>query len=155
MGFSIHHEIDSFTDQHPSVRKLIAMLRSNHGKYSPVVVDILMDHVLARQWEEHCIISYPDFTEWVYGFIPDFLDQLPFAVSERLRSMRAHRWIDGYETSEKLGGVLRRMDLRASFPSNFVQGAEDYERNQELFENSFREFYGPLQERIALMMEAK
>jgi acyl carrier protein phosphodiesterase len=152
-GFSIHHEIDSSTDKHPSVRNLIALLRPQHGKYAPVVVDILLDHVLARQWNEHATISYPHFTQWVYDFIPDFLDQLPVEVAQRLRSMREHRWIDGYQTSEKLRGVLRRMDLRASFPSNFEQGAEDYPRHKELFHESFMEFYGPLQARIALRME--
>ena len=48
-GIQIHREIDSFTDNHPSVRKGTFRLRPHHRKYAPVVIDILYDHYIGKQ----------------------------------------------------------------------------------------------------------
>ncbi|HLF64234.1 MAG TPA: ACP phosphodiesterase [Saprospiraceae bacterium] len=151
-GFSLHHEIDRQTDQHPAVRELIVLLRPTHAKYAPVVVDILLDHVLAQRWSAHADLTYSEFTQWVYHLVPEYLSFLSKPVASRLESMVMHRWIDGYDTSEKLYQVLLRMDKRASFPSQFVTGVKDIITHRDLFNTSFTEFYVGMQERFAGMI---
>jgi acyl carrier protein phosphodiesterase len=112
------------------------------------VVDILLDHILARQWELHTDIPYSDFTQWVYALIPEYLDGLEEPVVMRLESMVRHQWVDGYDTMEKLHEVFVRMDRRAKFPSRFVQGIQDIQQHYELFSGVFVSFYGGL--KIAL-----
>ena len=52
-GILLHRGIDSFTDSHPTVRQSTARLHENYGHYSGVIVDILYDHFLAKNWEEY------------------------------------------------------------------------------------------------------
>lgn len=47
-GIKLHRAIDSLTDKHTSVRNAVELLRSNHGKYAPVVTDLLWDHILIK-----------------------------------------------------------------------------------------------------------
>jgi len=149
-GIALHHEIDHYTDNHHGIRSLIALVRPTHGKYAPVVVDILLDHILANQWDLHSDLSYQDFTQWIYDLIPEFLSELSEPVAMRLEGMLHHRWIDGYDTIEKLHQVLMRMDRRASFPSQFVSGIEDIAEHFETFASIFEEFYPTLREKLSL-----
>jgi acyl carrier protein phosphodiesterase len=152
-GIAIHHEIDRQTDQHPSVRKLISLLRPTQGKYAPVVVDILMDHVLATGWPEYADTTYQEFTQWVYDLVPGFLPSLNAPVAAKLEAMVMHRWIDEYDTSEKLNQVLLRMDKRAKFPSRFIAGITDLKHHRQEFNRSFKEFYPWMQVQFAGMVQ--
>lgn len=154
-GFILHHEIDRHTDSHPGVKELIKMMRPTHSKYAPVVVDILMDHVLARQWDLHAEVSYATFTQWVYDLIPDFLSQLSTPVVNRLESMVLHRWIDDYDKAEKLKHVLLRMDRRASFPSQFITGVEDIAQHYDHFAITFDDFYRDIKSKLEIQPEQK
>ena len=65
-GVRLHHFIDTFTDSHPKTEELIASLRPSQGKYAPVVSDLLIDHVLARDWDRYASIPLPDFVDRVH-----------------------------------------------------------------------------------------
>ena len=144
-GVDIHHVIDKFTDTHPGVRKLTELVRPVHGRYAPVVIDILLDHVLALQWEEHASIPFLPFTEWVYHvMVPAETHVVPGPVADRITSMARHRWLDGYPTVGGMAYVLARMDRRASFPSRFTEAMADLRKHQQLFEEEFRLFYAEL-----------
>jgi acyl carrier protein phosphodiesterase len=149
-GIALHHEIDHYTDNHHGVRKLITLVRPTHAKYAPVVVDILLDHILANQWDSYAELSYPDFTQWIYDLVPEFLSLLSEPVVMRLEGMLHHRWIDDYDTTEKLQQVLMRMDKRASFPSQFVSGIQDIGEHYDTFAATFEEFYPTLREKLSL-----
>ena len=45
-GIFLHRKIDSYTDQHPTVRQSVQRLRPDYGKYSGVIVDIYYDIVI-------------------------------------------------------------------------------------------------------------
>ncbi len=152
-GFAVHHMIDNYTDTHPEVRELIKTLRPVHAKYTPVVVDILMDHVLAREWERYADLPYPEFTNWVYALVPEFLTDLDTTIATRLRNMVYHQWIDNYDIPAKLLDVLMRMDARAKFPSRFVHGIRDIEQHYDVFADTFHRFYFALQEEVAKDIE--
>ena len=65
-GVTLHREIDFYTDTHAIVRKGTKRLRPHHRKYSPVVIDVLYDHLLANNWERYSGSSLPDFAQGVY-----------------------------------------------------------------------------------------
>ena len=52
-GIILHRKIDSFTDAHPIVKKSASRLFSKYGHYNSVIVDILYDHFLAKNWKAH------------------------------------------------------------------------------------------------------
>ena len=60
-GYEMHIDIDQYTDQHPAFKQAKEILKPTHGKYAPVVLDILNDHLLAANWSK---LFYADFHEW-------------------------------------------------------------------------------------------
>lgn len=148
-GVEMHRFIDRYTDTHEGIRRLVGLLREHQGKYAPVAVDILLDHVLALQWDEHAVLSYHGFTSWVYReMVPAHLNQVGERVSSRLERMVEHRWLDGYPTALGMYAVLRRMDRRAAFPSNFTGAMTDFSLYRETFQTVFREFYQEIREAL-------
>ncbi len=149
-GVAAHHFIDRYTDAHQGIRQLVHLFRDSQGKYAPVVIDILLDHVLVHQWNEHAPISYPRFTQWVYrDAIPPYLWRFSDHLSGRLQGMINHHWLDGYGSVEGMHSVLARMDRRAAFPSHFIDAMEEYDRHKETFASVFRPFYSELKNILA------
>jgi acyl carrier protein phosphodiesterase len=50
-GIRLHREIDAFTDAHPIVKQSTKRLHPFHHKYSPVIVDVYYDFLLAKNWD--------------------------------------------------------------------------------------------------------
>ena len=51
-GILLHRHIDSFTDSHPIYRQSKHRLHEKYGHYSGVIMDILYDHFLAKNWSK-------------------------------------------------------------------------------------------------------
>lgn len=49
-GIQLHRAIDTFTDAHPIVKRSTKRLHPFHHKYSPVIVDVYYDFLLAKNW---------------------------------------------------------------------------------------------------------
>ena len=49
-GILLHRQIDTFTDLNPIYRKSKHRLHAKYGHYSGVIMDILYDHYLAKNW---------------------------------------------------------------------------------------------------------
>ena len=62
-GILLHRAIDSFTDAHPIVRKSTRRLHKKYGHYSGVIVDILYDHFLAKNWMKYHSIPLHKYIE--------------------------------------------------------------------------------------------
>src|SRR5210317_108511 len=53
LGVKLHRGIDQFTDKHKMVKHGVRRLYEEHGKYAPVVIDIVYDHILAVKWDQY------------------------------------------------------------------------------------------------------
>jgi acyl carrier protein phosphodiesterase len=143
-GIKLHRKIDSFTDNHPSVRKGTLRLRPHHHKYAPVVIDILYDYVLANNWERYSNQSLESFAKRIYFILNKRLDEIPDKLRKNVPGMIKGNWLQSYKTKEGLLYTLKRMDIRASFPSKFTQAIEHLEQDYSLFENEFNLFFPEL-----------
>ena len=52
-GILLHRYIDTFTDAHPIYRKSKHRLHEKYGHYSGVIMDIVYDHFLAKNWNNY------------------------------------------------------------------------------------------------------
>lgn len=137
-GILIHRKIDQFTDAYPAMRELKAILRQRHRKYSPVVLDILLDHVLVDDWSFHSEIPFDVFQNWVYAFLVEHESSIPERLKARLRRMREHQWLNDYTHLGGLQKVLDMMDYRANFPSRFGEAVLDLEANHAAMQLALR-----------------
>lgn len=140
-GIHLHRQIDTYTDNHPIVRKGVHRLHPNHKKYAPVVIDILFDHLLARNWSRYSGESLKNFTNGVYEILNKRMDELPEKLKKRLPAMIEADWLTGYGTKRGMEITFRNMDKRTKFPSNFIKALDDLENDYDAYNTEFNQFF--------------
>lgn len=140
-GIYLHRLIDTYTDQHPIVRQGTERLRPTQGKYAPVVIDILFDHLLAVNWEKYSEMSLTEFAQQQYTLLEEHLEILPKKLQKNLPKMIRENWLEGYGTEKGIRYTLELMDERTKFPSSFVTAYDTLQEYFPLFEKEFNRFY--------------
>ncbi len=143
-GIKLHRFIDTYTDQHPVVRQGTERLRPTQGKYAPVVIDILYDHLLAVNWDKYSTMSLAEFAQKQYVLLEENLKILPKKLQKNLPKMISGNWLEGYGKEKGIRYTLERMDERTKFPSSFVTAFDTLQESFVLFENEFNTFYPEL-----------
>ncbi len=144
-GIIMHRKIDSFTDQHPEVRKCTKLLQSRHGKYSPVVMDLLWDLVLAEQWNTRTTLDFDAFVKTTYQVLMSRKKEYPQHILEKLQFLIGKDFLTMYSNQEGMQTILDRIQSSTKFKSNFSAALEDYQTHKELFFESFNVFFPELQ----------
>jgi acyl carrier protein phosphodiesterase len=145
-GIRAHRAIDTFTDQHPVVRRSTARLRgAGAGKYAGVVSDVFMDHFLARYFDEFARESLPDFTQRVYAELASQEAIFPAAVLRFFPHLVQHNWLLHYAGLEGIGRALLGLSRRASPGSGMDAATDELRHNYAAYEADFREFFPELQ----------
>lgn len=143
-GIMLHREIDSFTDNHPSVRLGTQRLQPHHHKYAPVVIDILYDYILANNWEFYSVESLESFARSIYSILNKRINLMPERLKRNVPGMIKANWLQSYKSKEGLRYTLQRMDKRASFPSKFAEAVDHLQQDYLLFESEFNNFFPEL-----------
>ncbi len=143
-GIYLHREIDSFTDQHPYVREAVAILRPRHGKYSSVIIDIIWDYFLIKNWKDYSDESLRDFIDTVYTHFNSYKEQMPAKLASKIEAMMETDFLAAFGNREGLTRSFNYMDTRTKFPSNFVSAIQDLDENEEEFNRLFNLFFPEL-----------
>lgn len=139
-GIALHRKIDSFTDAHVDFRAGTKRLSKYHGKYSPVVLDILYDHLLAKNWDQYSDKSLDLFAEETYEILKKHIITFEENGINYIQKMIDHNFLVGYRDKERVSYVLSKMDERTRFPSDFVSGLSHLYNDIEAFETEFHSF---------------
>lgn len=143
-GIQLHHKIDFYTDNHPVVEQSKKLLRPRHGKYTPVVVDILYDHFLAASFEEYHNTELMDFAKGVYRMLRERWDELPSGIQFMVPHMERENWLVNYGNEEGLARVFRGMSRRANFKNQMQDATVDLKAAYSEFSDHFSQFYPDL-----------
>ena len=149
-GIRLHRAIDTFTDQHPVVRRGTQRLRAaGYGKYAGVISDMFLDHFLARNFAEFSPESLPNFARRVYGLLQAREAGMPPRVQEMLFYMAQHNWLLGYAEIEGIGRALGGLSRRAAAGSGMETAVDELLRHYAAYETDFREFFPELRDYAA------
>ncbi len=141
-GIRAHRAIDTFTDQHPVVRRATARLRgAGHGKYAGVVSDVFFDHFLARYFAEFSAEPLPDFTRRVYAQLGARQAEFPARVQQFFPYLVQHNWLLHYAEIEGVARSLAGLSRRAAPGSNMETAPVELLANYAAYEADFREFF--------------
>lgn len=149
-GLRLHYFIDSFTDRHEGLKVVKRQLRTDFGKYAPVVADVYMDFILATAWDSISSVSYQMHTAYVYTCLQAGLDLLPAAIQPRLMHMVQSDWLSIYLYPQSLERIFTNLRKRASHPQLLHKGLEIYERDNEIYLPVFLLFFRDLQQAVML-----
>ena len=144
-GIRQHRAIDTFTDQHPVVRRSTARLRAaGTGKYAGVVADMFYDHFLATNFGEFSTESLPAFTQRVYATLAQRAAEFPAPVQRYFPYLVQQNWLLGYADIAGIERALQGLSRRASPGSGMDTAGAELRRNYAAYEADFRAFFPEL-----------
>ena len=144
IGILLHREIDSFTDMHPTVRKSTKRLHAKYSHYSTVIVDILYDHFLAKNWSTYSDIPLKNYVENFYATLKAHVDILPPRIQKMMPFMIAENWLLNYARIDGIQRVLDGMNRRTKYPSQMNEATIELRTYYSEFEAEFTEFFEEL-----------
>lgn len=144
IGILLHRHIDTFTDAHKTVRKSTKRLHKNYGHYSGVIVDILYDHFLAKNWKRYSDTPLEDYVNTFYNSLETHYEILPLRIQKMMPYMLADNWLLGYASINGISRVLTGMNRRTKNISGMDKAINELEEFYEEFENEFTLFFDEL-----------
>ena len=140
-GILLHRAIDTFTDAHPTVHKSTARLHKNYSHYSGVIVDILYDHFLAKNWSKYCSKPLDEYVEDFYALLRKNYSELTPRIQNMMPYMIADNWLFSYATIEGIGKVLAQMNVRTKGVVKMNLAVIELEEYYDEFEAEFTSFF--------------
>lgn len=96
-GIQLHREIDSFTDQHDAVRACLHNMYQDLPKISGIAIDMIFDHLLAKNWADFHSLSLRQFVDRFYKSTPQSIEYFSTAYLIMLERMQQEDWLYQYQ----------------------------------------------------------
>lgn len=144
IGILLHREIDTFTDAHPTVRMSTKRLHNNYGHYSGVIVDILYDHFLAKNWSRYSDTPLDLYIDNFYEELKANFTILPLRIQKMMPYMIADNWLLSYAKIEGIQKVLNGMNHRTNNISGMHRATAELQEFYREFEDEFTVFFEEL-----------
>ena len=143
-GILLHRQIDTFTDSHPVYRKSKHRLHEKYGHYSGVIMDILYDHFLAKNWKKYSDEKLEEYVANFYQSLEDNYKILTPKTKNLLPYMIDSNWLVSYETIAGIEMILFQMDYRTKHKANMQEAVVELQEFYTEFENEFTIFFKEL-----------
>lgn len=144
IGILLHRHIDTFTDAHEVVRQSTKRLHEKYGHYSGIIVDILYDHFLAKNWNNYSTKSLKSYVENFYDSLETHYEILPLRIQKMMPYMITDNWLESYASIEGISRVLDGMNRRTKNRSGMDTAVNELEIFYSEFETEFSLFFKEL-----------
>jgi len=144
VGILLHRHIDTFTDAHKTVRKSTKRLHKKYGHYSGVIVDILYDHFLAKNWSNYSDMPLDDYVDTFYDSLEEHYNILPLRIQKMMPFMMTDNWLLSYASIDGIQRVLEGMNRRTKNRSGMNEAVNELEAFYADFEDEFTSFFEEL-----------
>jgi acyl carrier protein phosphodiesterase len=152
-GIILHRFIDTYTDAHPLFRQSTKRLHTNYHHYSGVIVDILYDHFLAKNWSSYSDEKLEDFINRFYNSLYLYYDILSEKTKSIMPYMIEKNWLLSYRTVEGIHQILGQMDRRSQNVSKMQFASAELKQYYTEFEQEFTLFFSDLQQHAEEKLE--
>lgn len=140
-GILLHRKIDEFTDRHPITRESRSHILKYYRKHSGIVIDILYDYLLARNWEIYCDVPLPHYVNNVFLLLKKHYDLFPQGIKNWFPNFIRNNWLMSYSTLGGIEIILHRMSSRTSLPEHTDNAIRIFEEKLDRFNLEFNEFF--------------
>ncbi len=143
-GILLHRQIDTFTDAHPTYRKSKHRLHKKYGHYSGVIMDILYDHFLAKNWNLYSDEKLEDYVGNFYNSLEKNYEILSEKTKNLLPYMTERNWLVSYATIAGIEMILFQMDYRTKHRAKMQEAVVELQEFYIEFEQEFTAFFQEL-----------
>ena len=143
-GILLHRQIDTFTDAHPIYRKSKHRLHKKYGHYSGVIMDILYDHFLAKNWLNYSNEKLEDYVSNFYKSLEDNTNIISEKTKSIMPYMITQNWLGSYATISGIEKILFQMDYRTKHRANMQEAIVELKEFYVELEGEFTLFFEEL-----------
>ncbi|MCM0667768.1 ACP phosphodiesterase [Flavobacterium tyrosinilyticum] len=140
-GILLHRFIDTYTDSHDIFRTSTKRLHDRYHHYAGVIVDIVYDHFLAKNWTKYSDEKLELFVKRFYHSLHDNYDILTEKTQSLMPYMIERNWLVSYRTTEGIHHILTQMDRRSKNISQMQFAVEELIEFYDEFEEEFTLFF--------------
>ncbi|HEX8016601.1 MAG TPA: ACP phosphodiesterase [Flavobacterium sp.] len=144
-GIILHRFIDTYTDSHDVFRQSTKRLHEKYHHYAGVIVDIVYDHFLAKNWSQYSDEKLEDFINRFYTSLYDNYSILTEKTQGLMPYMIERNWLLSYRTVEGIHQILTQMDRRSKNLSKMQFASEELNEFYTEFEKEFTTFFEDIQ----------
>ena len=145
-GILLHRAIDDFTDHHPLVSRGAHRFFEDLGHYNSVAIDMIYDHILAKNWSQYSDIALSVFVEDFYLLLENNQHLLPKKISKVVPYMAKYNWLLSYAELQGLKEILKQMNNKTKHPTQLHKAVDIYLIHKAEFEDEFRIFFEEIRE---------
>lgn len=143
-GIVLHRAIDTFTDAHPVFRQSTKRLHERYHHYAGVIVDVIYDHFLAKNWARYSDENLETFVARFYDSLTDNYESLTEKTKGLLPYMTKYNWLVSYREVDGIARILTQMDQRTRNNSKMQFSIEELREFYTEFETEFTAFFEDL-----------
>ena len=136
-GVALHRAIDSYAETNAAFKRSRARFSAERRRYAGVIVDVIYDHLLARNWQDLHHQPLDEYCGSVYRLIKVRLNDLPISSHRALMLMEKEDWLTSYAQIEGIADVLRRMSFRARQPNPLANSELEFLADVDGFTSDF------------------
>ena len=141
-GILLHRFIDTYTDSHDVFRQSTKRLHEKYHHYAGVIVDIVYDHFLAKNWKKYSDEKLDRFVNQFYRSLHENYPILTEKTQDMMPYMIKQNWLLSYQTVEGIHQILTQMDRRRSKnQSNMQFATAELKEFYPEFEHEFTLFF--------------
>ena len=109
-----HWRLDTLTDTHPGVRAVRARFPDGLRRFSGIVLDLHLDHVLARDWARWHPEPLDAFAARAYATLDAHHDALPPGLRVLAPRIIERDWLGSYRQRDNVDHAVTRIARRLS-----------------------------------------
>ncbi|TDO95595.1 ACP phosphodiesterase [Flavobacterium sp. 245] len=143
-GILLHRFIDTYTDSHDIFRQSTKRLHEKYHHYAGVIVDIVYDHFLAKNWTKYSDENLESFIDRFYKSLDENYSVLTEKTQGLMPYMIERNWLLSYRTVEGIHQILTQMDRRSRNVSKMQFASEELKEFYAEFEQEFTVFFEDL-----------
>jgi len=159
-GILLHRWVDSFTDTHDLVKELRAEYRPKLGLYSGVLIDLVFDYFLAKDFQIHSGIELEEFQQFTFSVLNKHEDHFPEKMKKYFFYMKDKEFMMKYAQTVEMADIVRQMGRRIPRGELLIAAGDFFEDYVEMASAYFPTFFEELKrefelKRLALLHENK
>jgi acyl carrier protein phosphodiesterase len=143
-GIRNHREVDLFTDSSNIVALSRKLIDKSRCRFSGVIIDVVYDHFLSRNWNLYSDANLDEFIQTVYKSLANHKVSIPQNAERIIEKMVREDWLRSYLTIEGIDKTFKRISKRIGRNNNLGAAVEDLEVNYDSLNADFLRFFPQL-----------
>lgn len=153
-GILLHRWVDSFTDTHELVKELRAGYRPKLGLYSGVLIDLVFDHFLAKDFHTHSGRDLGEFQQYTFRVLNEHEEIFPDRMKNYFFHMKDKEFMMKYAHPVGMAVIVRQMGMRIPRGGVLIESGDLFDFYVEMASPYFSEFFEELKSSFRVKREA-